>query len=170
MAKILNPTGGNVFSAKSFTLEGGQRPWREIRHRYPSGGTLNADALDKFKAVSGGYVLPAGTPVSLSSYVATPYLAYSATSTYKAGEGVIQSNKLYVAKADIDTAEAFTAAHWTEVTKLSGFTQDDVVIDSDTTSATVTVVYAGELYAYMYAAADITALKNTAPAEIHFVE
>lgn len=48
---------------------------------------------------------------------AVSYLApvYSAESTYNAGEYVIQDGKLYRCTADISTAEAWTAAHWTEV-------------------------------------------------------
>lgn len=46
------------------------------------------------------------------SYVAS---AYDATLTYSAGEYAIQGGKLYRCLTDIETAEAWTAAHWTEV-------------------------------------------------------
>ena len=41
---------------------------------------------------------------------------YDATSTYSKDDLVIHDGKLYKAKADIGTAEAWTAAHWDETT------------------------------------------------------
>lgn len=40
--------------------------------------------------------------------------AYSSEKTYKAGEYVLHSGAMYRCKADIDTAEAWTAGHWEE--------------------------------------------------------
>lgn len=40
--------------------------------------------------------------------------AYSATSTYTKDELCTHEGKLYYAKANISTAEAWTASHWTE--------------------------------------------------------
>lgn len=40
--------------------------------------------------------------------------AYSASSTYAVGDPVTYNNKLYVCSTPITTAEAWTAAHWTE--------------------------------------------------------
>lgn len=54
-------------------------------------------------------------------------------------------------------------------TAVDGFTQEEIVCDK-TATATATVVYAGELYAYMYSSADLAKLKTLAPAEIHFVQ
>lgn len=42
--------------------------------------------------------------------------AYDATKTYAVGEYCVYNSKLYVCKTAITTAEAWTAAHWTEVT------------------------------------------------------
>lgn len=53
--------------------------------------------------------------------------------------------------------------------KVDGFTQDEIVC-SKTDVATATVVYSGEIYAYMFASADLAKLKTLAPAEIHFVQ
>lgn len=39
--------------------------------------------------------------------------AYDATKTYKKDDIVMYNNQTYVAKQDIDTAEAFTSSHWT---------------------------------------------------------
>lgn len=41
---------------------------------------------------------------------------YDAESTYAAGDLVTHSKKLYACVADIETAEAWTAAHWEETT------------------------------------------------------
>jgi len=41
---------------------------------------------------------------------------YDATSTYTEGEFVTHGGKLYYALGDIETAEAWTAAHWQETT------------------------------------------------------
>ena len=42
--------------------------------------------------------------------------AYSATSTYAEGALVTHGNKLYACSTAIETAEEWTAAHWTETT------------------------------------------------------
>lgn len=41
---------------------------------------------------------------------------YSTKSTYEEGDLVVHSDKLYVCSTEIETAEAWTAAHWTETT------------------------------------------------------
>lgn len=41
---------------------------------------------------------------------------YSAKSTYAEGALVVHSDKLYTCSTEIETAEAWTAAHWTETT------------------------------------------------------
>ena len=52
---------GNTFGSETFKIENGQkRVWREIRHRYPSGGTFSADTL----TANAGKVIPAGSPVT----------------------------------------------------------------------------------------------------------
>lgn len=40
---------------------------------------------------------------------------YDQTATYTAGDYVIHEDQLYKANADIQTAEAWTPAHWTQV-------------------------------------------------------
>jgi hypothetical protein len=42
----------------------------------------------------------------------TGITAYNAASTYKLGQAVTQAGRYYVSNQNIDTAEAFTAAHW----------------------------------------------------------
>lgn len=51
---------GNTFGNESVSWNNGQkRIWREIRHRFPSGGVFKSSDL----ATYAGKVIPAGTPV-----------------------------------------------------------------------------------------------------------
>lgn len=51
---------GNAFGSETMEWNNGQkRVWREIRHRFPSGGTFAASVITAYK----GKVIPAGTPV-----------------------------------------------------------------------------------------------------------
>lgn len=51
---------GNSFGSETYEWSNGQkRVWREIRHRYPSGGTFSSTDLKSYA----GKVIPAGTPV-----------------------------------------------------------------------------------------------------------
>lgn len=52
---------GNTYGSETVEWSNGQkRVWREIRHRYPSGGTFSSAALQQ----NAGKVIPAGTPVT----------------------------------------------------------------------------------------------------------
>lgn len=52
---------GNTFGSDTYDWNNGQkRVWREIRHRFPSGGTFKSTDLETFK----GKVIPSGTPVA----------------------------------------------------------------------------------------------------------
>lgn len=159
---------GNAFAKGKWAIGKGQKVWREIRHRFPAGGTIV-----NFAQFLGLGVVPAGTPVVFddSKYEITAInaVAYDPTAKYAVGDTCVNSNKLYVCKTAIEEAESFTAAHWTEVKSISGYLQDDVVVDTDTFAATGTVVYSGELYAYMYDKTTLPVLKGMSPAEIHFV-
>lgn len=53
---------------------------------------------------------------------------------------------------------------------VDGFTQEDAYLDANTSVATATVIYDGELYAYMYEADVLAKLKTAKPATIVFVE
>ena len=51
---------GNTFGSESVSWNNGQkRIWREIRHRFPSGGMFKSSDLTTYA----GKVIPAGTPV-----------------------------------------------------------------------------------------------------------
>lgn len=52
---------GNTYGSETVEWGNGQkRVWREIRHRYPSGGTFSSTVLQQ----NAGKVIPAGTPVT----------------------------------------------------------------------------------------------------------
>lgn len=55
------------------------------------------------------------TPEGYADFVDNLAPAYSSSATYSAGDYVLHESILYKAKADISTAENWTAAHWTEV-------------------------------------------------------
>lgn len=125
---------GTTFGSKKWSVGQGQRVWREIRHRYPSGGTIQN--LDTWKALG---IIPSGTPCKFD-----------------------QSNKTIIAytNAEIKAAEDLT---------IDGFLQEDIVVGDGVTVATGTVIYAGEIYEYMFEADVVAKVKPVAPAEIHFV-
>lgn len=53
---------GNTFADKSFSTGKGQRVWREIRHRFPGGGTISN--LSDWTAKG---IIPAGTPCTFDN-------------------------------------------------------------------------------------------------------
>jgi hypothetical protein len=59
---------GNTFGAETVEWNNGQkRIWREIRHRFPSGGTFAAADI----TANAGKVIPAGTPVTFDQSAKT---------------------------------------------------------------------------------------------------
>lgn len=114
---------GNSFGTQTFNYGHAKKVWREIRHRYPAGGTISNIAAWKTAKKD---VIPAGTPVVFDAE----------------------------AKTMVAQLEAANTAN--------GYTQEDVVI-KDATVATATVIYDGELYGYMYDAADVAILAAAVP-------
>lgn len=57
---------GNTYDVKEFSVGHARKVWREIRHRYPSGGTVAnvADWAEKG-------IIPSGTPVKYDSSAKT---------------------------------------------------------------------------------------------------
>lgn len=53
---------GNTFASNTFNTGKGQRVWREIRHRFPGGGTISN--LSDWTAKG---VIPAGTPCTFDN-------------------------------------------------------------------------------------------------------
>lgn len=121
-------TIGNTYDQKSVNYGHARKVWREIRHRYPAGGTISnvADFVDAGK-------IPAGTPV-----------------TFDAAEKTITAY----------TDAQITGADDVAALGINGYLQEDAPITDANTVATGTVVYAGEIYEYMFDEAVVTALKT----------
>lgn len=139
---------GNVFKSGSITFSGpAQRVWREIRHRYPAGGTITN--LSDFTSAG---IIRSGSPVSYDP----------------ADKEITVLTDTAITAAD--TAEKVAALG------INGYLQEDVVLDSTggggvPDAATGTVVYAGELYEYMYPSAVVAVLKQvTTTPQIVFVQ
>ena len=123
---------GNTFKGGSVSgLNRARKVWREIQDVYPSGGVIEIDA--GWLALG---VVPAGTPVSfdMSTKAITAYSDSTLSST-----------------ADLTTLN------------INGYLQEDVYLEGATSAsdivATGTVVYRGEIYEYMFAAATAAKLK-----------
>ena len=80
---------------------------------------------------------------------------YSASATYAVGDLVMRYGVLYVCNTDIATAEAWTAAHWTQVNMNSGIPYLTTAPSANNTSGCLKVVvlssepatrYSGYLY------------------------
>lgn len=78
---------GNTYGSETFEISNGQkRVWREIRHRYPAGGTFSSDVL----TANAGKVIPAGTPVVLDQ--STKTLTLANTTSASAVDGFTQED------------------------------------------------------------------------------
>lgn len=138
---------GNSFLNKKITVGGkADRVWREIRHRYPAGGMITnvSDFASDGKIRS-------GQPVAYN--LAAKTITVLTDAQVKAAS----------------TAEAIAALG------INGYLQEDVVINVDGSGvpegfkASGTVVYAGELYDYMFDAQVLAVLKKVAVPGIVFV-
>lgn len=108
---------GNTYSKKTVSFGAAKRVWREIRHRFPSGGTIS-NASDFAEAK----IIKAGTPVKFdeTTYAITAY-----------------------------TDTAIKSAENVGTLGINGLLQNDVYLGDGIEVATGTVVYSGEIYAYM---------------------
>lgn len=122
---------GNTFDVKTTTYGHAAKVWRSVRHVFPAGGVI--ENVSDFVAAG---KIPAGTPVKY----------------YINNDG----EKAIVAYKDSD----ITGAQTLSTLGINGYLQEDAVITDSNTIATGTVVYAGELYEHMFAAAVVTALKG----------
>lgn len=69
---------GNTFGSETVEFSNGQkRVWREIRHRFPAGGTFSSTDLQSYA----GKVIPAGTPVVFDQSTKELTLANNAAAT-----------------------------------------------------------------------------------------
>lgn len=82
------------------------------------GGKNIEDIIDDINKAVSGKAAASSTTTSLNGKADLTLLApaYSNKSTYNEGDLVTYSKKLYRAKADIETAESWTSAHWEQVT------------------------------------------------------
>lgn len=119
---------GNTFDVKTTKYGHSTKVWREIRHRYPAGGTIEnvSDWVSEGK-------IPAGTPVKYDMNAKT-LKAYT--------------NEQVKGASDVSTLG------------INAYLQEDAFINSASTIATGTAVYAGELYDYMYDADVLAKLQS----------
>lgn len=121
---------GNVFKTSTTTYKPAQRVWRSVRHVYPVGGTIDAATKTAFK---GENVIPAGTPCKYDADT-KEVRCYSAKEVSTSGfSGVI-----------------------------NGFTKEDIYVANGIGTndvASAAVVYAGEIYGYMFDSAVLKVLQ-----------
>lgn len=113
---------GNTFDVNTVKYGHARKVWREIRHRYPGGGMVSKKSISDWVAVGGK--IPAGTAVKFDL-----------------------SDKTFTAYTDAQIKEAKP-----NITTLgiNGYLQEDILVASGDTKASGTVVYAGEIYQYMF--------------------
>lgn len=132
---------GNTFGSETFEIANGQkRIWREIRHRFPSGGTFDAATLSQNK----GKVIPAGSPVKFDQSAKTLTLV-----TGKEAEGLVIDG---FTQEDVYVKDGVTAATAT------------VIYDGEIYEPVLKAAVLGK------DAAALAAVKKAAPAGIKFVE
>lgn len=119
---------GNTFDVKTTKYGHSTKVWREIRHRYPAGGTI--ENVSDWVSVG---KIPAGTPVKYDMNAKTL--------------------KAYTDQQIKDASEISTLG-------INAYLQEDAFISSESTIATGTAVYAGELYDYMFDADVLTKLQS----------
>lgn len=80
---------GNTYGNESVEIGGGQkRVWREIRHRFPSGGTFESSVL----TANAGKVIPAGSPVTFDQKAKTLTLVTGKESAAAVIDGFTQED------------------------------------------------------------------------------
>lgn len=119
---------GNTFDVKTTKYGHSTKVWREIRHRYPAGGTI--ENVSDWVSVG---KIPAGTPVKYDMNAKTL--------------------KAYTDQQIKDASEISTLG-------INAYLQEDAFISSESTIATGTAVYAGELYDYIFDADVLTKLQS----------
>lgn len=113
---------GNTYDKKTVSYGHARKVWRSIRHVYPAGGMIQN--VSDFKTSK---KIPAGSPVKFD--MSTKKITVILDSAITGAE-------------DADGVNALG---------INGFLQEDVPVTDENTKASGTVVYAGELYEYMFA-------------------
>lgn len=133
---------GNTYGSETFEISNGQkRIWREIRHRFPSGGTFDAATLTQNK----GKVIPAGSPVKFDQSKKELTLV-----TGKEGEGSVVIDGF--TQEDVYVKDGVTAATAT------------VIYDGEIYEPVLKAAVLNK------DAAALAAVKKAAPAGIKFVQ
>lgn len=119
---------GNTFDKKSFEYGHARKVWRSISKVYPGGGMIqNVSAFAEAKKI------PSGSPVKFDA------------KTHQIT--VITDAEI---KATVEVPETKTEAEAVAELGINGYLQEDVYITDSSTVASGTVVYAGEIYEYMF--------------------
>lgn len=101
---------GNTYGTETVEWKNGQkRVWREIRHRFPAGGTFSQETLTAYK----GKVIPSGTPVTFDQSKKTLTVVTGKESTAATIDGFTQEDA-YI-KADGTYAATTTVAYDGEI-------------------------------------------------------
>lgn len=128
---------GNTYDKKNVSFGHARKVWRSIRHVYPGGGMIQNTS----DFVSAGKI-PAGSPVKFDP--STKQITVILDSAIKAA---------------VTVPETTTEAEAVEALGINGFLQEDVHITDSNTNGSGTVVYAGELYEYMFDSEVVKKLK-----------
>lgn len=181
---------GNSFNKGEVEFGHARKIWREQREVLPAGGVISN--VSDF--VPDG-VVPSGRPVIFNDKAKTMIVltkemvlamagsesveAFSASKTYAVGDLVKNGSKTYQCIEAIETAGAWDASKWEEVSvpeaKLSdinGYLKEDSPVEDENTICTGTVVVDGDIYEYMFddeEAAILKALPQSNGMKIRFV-
>lgn len=128
---------GNTYDKKSWSWGHARKVWRSIRHVYPGGGMIQNTS----DFTSAGKI-PAGSPVKFDPK--TKQITVILDSAIKAAVAVPETKTEAEAVAELG---------------INGFLQEDVYLTDSNTKGSGTVVYAGELYEYMFDAEVVKKLK-----------
>lgn len=128
---------GNTYDKKSWSWGHARKVWRSIRHVYPGGGMIqNTSDFTSARKI------PAGSPVKFDPK--TKQITVILDSAIKAA---------------VEVPETKTEAEAVAELGINGFLQEDVRLTDSNTKGSGTVVYAGELYEYMFDAEVVKKLK-----------
>ena len=181
---------GNTFNKGEVEFGHARKIWREQREVLPAGGVITNVA----DFVPDG-VIPSGRPVIFDDKAKTMVVLttamvkslsdaasvenFSNSKTYAVGDTVKKDSKTYECIEAIETAGAWDATKWKEVSvpevslsDINGYLKEDAPLADENTIATGTVVVDGDIYEYMFdddEAAILKALPQSNGMKIRFV-
>lgn len=131
---------GNSYNTSTITVGHARKVWRSTSNVYPGGGVV--ENINDWKDKG---VIPSGRPCKFDPKE--------------------KKVKVYTSEQVKAAAEGGVAA-----LGINGYIQEDIRVVDDKTIGTATVVYAGEIYEYMFSDEEATILKaNTATPQIVWV-